>query len=231
MSLKHGGRNAEILVMTQVAALHSDSSNGFFGWMFKNPNADNRYVCGVTPTHIFFSSRFAKQMKRVETALAAGDNGALLAISGVTSYARSEVNALRYVAEQQRMYVVQGDKEKWHPMMPQIFGALDAVMPEAPMVSEQYSSAGMKADRYFVAVFPLILIGLHWMSNNTDTSGVRRGRAIIAALEQWPVAVFYPLMIFASVVAVVWAHTRNKKPAQALAMYFAGARQLTNSVE
>ena len=193
--------------------------------MFKNPNADNRYVCGVTPTHIFFSSRFAKQLNKVETALAAGDNEALLAISGVTSYTRGEVTALRYVAEQQRMYVVQGDRENWHPMMPEIFVALDAVMPGAPMVSEEYSSAGMKADRYFFGVLPLIFIGLHWMSQNTDTSGVRRGRAIIAVLEQWPASVFYPLMILASVVAVVWAHNRNKKPAHALAIHFAGARQ------
>ena len=203
-----------------MAALHTTPTNGFYGWVAKNPQADNRYTCVATPTHLVFGHGLNGQFKKIQAAVAWGDNDALLSIRGVTVHDRREVTSLRYVPDEQRLYVYEGDKRKWHPMWPEIFSALDGVLPNANVQAEDYSSASIKGDRYFVAVMPYIFLAIHWMANNWDLSNVRRGRFLAELVGDIPAATFYPAMVLLSVGLAVHAYKQNQTPSQSFTIDF-----------
>ena len=198
--------------MTEMAALHDPNSDGFYGWVCKRREADNRYSVVVTPTHIVFGSGLKHQLHKIQAAIAARDSKSLTSTHGVTVYSRQDLTGLRYVPHEERVYVYQGEKSKWHPMWPEIFSAISSVMPGSTVDEEEFSSMSANLDRYFLGVMPLILLALHWMAHNWDTDGVRRGRALLELIESVPATIFYPLMGAASLGLFVLAYFRNQTP-------------------
>ena len=193
--------------------LHGPNSNGFYGWVFKDPNSANQHSCAITPTHIAFATGLNGQVKKIRAALDSADNASLLSIRGVTSYERSDVT-LRFLPSDEQIYVHHGEKRKLHMMRTDVFNSLTAAIPGAEVRSEEYSSSsGIRIERYLVGLLPLALIAVHWIANNSDTSGVRQ-RFLVELVEGIPAVAFYPLMILLSGGLLIRAYTQNQAPTQ-----------------